>query len=177
MVNRELSIVNCQLSIDQVSLKDAVIGRGTDEFAVMYAYALDGTLEAYLAVGHADNLLVEHALDAVACDIELGAELIAAAQRGLVVECHLGDDKVVTGSTHIGKAEADGEEELMTRVLQVVLVVGVVDDALEVAFVVAHLHEQFVAIFFHRSVVLWLGKKESGIAIPLLKYGHLGLEV
>lgn len=46
---------------------------------MMDAYTLYGTFETYLAVRYAYDLLVEYALDAFACDVELRTEFVAAA--------------------------------------------------------------------------------------------------
>jgi hypothetical protein len=54
-----------------MSFENAVVGGGTYEFAIVYAYTLDGTLETYLTIGYADDFLVEYALDALFGDIEL----------------------------------------------------------------------------------------------------------
>ena len=49
------------------------------------------------------------------------------------------------------KADIQASEELMARMFQVMLVVGVVHNALQVALVVAHLHFQLVDVFFCHS--------------------------
>jgi hypothetical protein len=84
---------------------------------------------------------VEYTFDALLRHVELRAELIATAEWRLIVECYLGYDKIISCSTHLCKAESDGEKKLVSCMLQIMLVVGIVDDALEVALIVTHLHE------------------------------------
>ena len=56
-------------------------------------------------------------------------------------------------SVQFGESGACREQELVAGVLQVVLVVSVVDDALQVAFVVAHLQAEFVDVVHIISVL------------------------
>ena len=100
-----------------MSFENVVVGGCTHEFPIVYAHAFYGALKAGFSVGYAYDFLVEHALDAFTCDIELRAELVAASEGRFIVEGHLGYHEVVTCSTHVGKTETDGEEELMARVL------------------------------------------------------------
>ena len=48
--------------------------------------------------------------------------------------------------THLGKADAGTQQKLMARMLQIMLIIGIIDDALQVAFIVAHLHGKFIDI-------------------------------
>ena len=50
-----------------------------------------------------------------------------------------------------GKADAGRSQELMTGMFDVMLVIGIVDDTLQVAFLVAYLHFQFIDVFLHRD--------------------------
>ena len=94
---------------------------------------------------------MEDIADALLTYPEAGEELVAAAERRLVVNrdaSHDGDDVLLQ---HLGKAYACLEQEFVPRVLHVMLVVGIVDDALEVALIVANFHLQLVGVFFHIS--------------------------
>ena len=53
----------------------------------------------------------------------------------------------------LGEADTDGGEKLVAGVLDIVLVIGIVDDSLQVAFIVADLHFQFKDVFLHESEV------------------------
>ena len=86
------------------------------------------------------SFLGEDVFYAFLLEFEFGNELVAALQRCLelhVEACHYG---VCTLFVEFGEAHSVGEQELMACVLDVVLVVGVVDNALKVAFVVSDLH-------------------------------------
>lgn len=76
-------------------------------------------------------------------------ELVSAVQRGFVVYAYAGDDEVCAGLVECGEADAVGVQVLVTCVLHVVLVVGIVDDTLQVAFVVAYLESVLI-------VLVWL---------------------
>ena len=100
-------------------------------------------------VGQTVDVLVEDVADAFLSDVEAGEEFVAAAEWCLVVDgdaCHYGDDVLLA---HFGETDACLEQKLMPCVFHVVLVVGVVDDAFHVAFVVADLHLQLVCVVLH----------------------------
>ena len=61
-------------------------------------------------------------------------------QRSLVGNGDTCNHCIYTPIVHIGKADAGLKQELMAGVLHVVLIVGIVDNSLQVALIVAHLH-------------------------------------
>lgn len=126
----------------------------SQQFAFVYAHAFYCSLEADLAIRNSDNLLVKYILDTLFGHIELRAKFITAAKGCFVVQCHFRHDEVIAFCAHIGKAKADGEEEFVAGMLQIVLVVGIIDNALKVAFVVAYLHQEFITEIFHRAKVI-----------------------
>ena len=133
-----------------MTFENAVIRGGAYEFAIVYAYTLHRAFEAYFTVRYTYKLLVKYALDTFTRNIELRTELIATAERRLVVECHLGHHEVIACSTHVSKAQSNREEKFVACMLQIVLVVGIVDNTLKVTFIVAYLHEELITVFFHR---------------------------
>ena len=62
---------------------------------------------------------------------------VAASEGSLVVDFSAGEDQVVALFVEAGKAEAEALQVLVAGVFEVVLVDRVVDNALEIAFVVA----------------------------------------
>ena len=57
---------------------------------------------------------------------------------------------------HLGKAQSALLQEQVARVLRIVQVVRIVDDTLDVAFIVAHFHAGFKNIFTHSYFVVSL---------------------
>lgn len=113
------------------------------QLAVGEAYRVDRGAYDWPLVGQAEYVLHEHILDALLAQRQPRHERVAAAQRqfeGHVEPCHHGVDAPVV---QVGETHAVRPQKFMARVFDVVLIVGIVHDALKVAFVVAHLHRQF----------------------------------
>ena len=90
------------------------------------------------AVGFSEDILDKaKAQTALPLQAQLNREAVAASEGGLVVDFSAGEDQVVALFVEAGKAEAEALQILVAGVFEVVLVHGVVDDALEIAFVVA----------------------------------------
>ena len=68
---------------------------------------------------------------------------VAASKGCLVIEFGADEDEVVPLLVEVGEAEAEALQVLVAGVFEVVQVHGVVDDALEVAFVVADFQRKF----------------------------------
>ena len=64
-------------------------------------------------------------------------EPVATAQRRQVIDFETGDDEAVPAAVQVGEIQSKAEQEPMASVLEVIEVGGVVDDALQVALVVA----------------------------------------
>ena len=86
-------------------------------------------------------------------ECQTGDELVAAGQRGFKSHVHAGYHGVDALLVKLGEADTDGGEKLVAGVLDIVLVIGIVDDSLQVAFIVADLHFQFKDVFLHESEV------------------------
>ncbi len=65
-------------------------------------------------------------------------KFVAAAQGIFVVYLAARENEIVSLFVELSKIKAAGAQKLMARVFEVVLVYGVVDDALQIAFVVAN---------------------------------------
>ena len=133
------------------------------------AHGFDLRLDNDLHVGQAVDVLVEHVLDAVLLDVELADELVAALERGLELHVEARYNSVGALLMELGEAHSVGKQKLMAGVLDVVLVVGVVNYALKVAFVVAHLHFEFVDVF----VVHGCGISLIGLISPIGLIGYV----
>lgn len=106
------------------------------------------------ACSHVGNALVENPAQAFLVDVDTYGKFIAAAQGRFVVNLNAVDNKVDAPFVIIGKADAGGEQELVSCVLQIVLVIGIVDYALDIAFVVAYFHgktKKTVVIHFQNN--------------------------
>ncbi len=66
--------------------------------------------------------------------------MLTATQTLLVGDRDFGDEGIESFLVHLPEVHAETLEELVSCVLHVMLIVGVVDDALQVALVVAYLH-------------------------------------
>jgi len=101
------------------------------------AGADEATVQDVGAVFLVDILDKSEAQAALFFDAEFDSIAVAALQWSLVVDFGAGEDEVVALPVEGGKAEAEALQVFVSGVFEVVLVDRVVDNALEVAFVVA----------------------------------------
>lgn len=94
-------------------------------------------------VGQAVEVVIEHVFQSVFAQGYFRHKAVAASQGELELHFHTGHYGVDAAGVKVGKTDAAGAEELMPGVFGVVLVVGVVDNALQVAFVVAYFKGEF----------------------------------
>ena len=85
--------------------------------------------------------------------VQFRDELVTAAQGGLELHVQPRDHGVCALLMKSRETDAMGKQELMTGMLDIVLVVGVVDNALKVTFIVAYLHLQFKDVISHGFIV------------------------
>ncbi len=126
--------------------EDAVQFFAVAEAAVDEAYGIDLGAHADFIIRCTEDVLYEYPLDAFFLHTDAHHVLIATAKGGLELygdACHNG---IGASLMKVHKAHAVAEQKFMTGMLQIVLVVGVVHDALHVAFVVAHFVAMFVDI-------------------------------
>ena len=62
-----------------------------------------------------------------------------------------GDYRIDSFGVQFGETDAGRSQEFVTGMFDVMLVIGIVDDTLQVAFIVAYLHFQFIDVFLHRD--------------------------
>ena len=106
-------------------------------------------METERIVGDAVDVVLKDIAYALFVKVEAREELVVAFQWPLELQLHPGHDSVHALFVQVGKAHAEGTEKAVTSMLGIVEIVGVVDDALDVAFVIAHLHTGFKEIRFH----------------------------
>ena len=111
----------------------------TGEGTVYYTDAIDLGFDALDSVGLAVDILLENVTNTFAVDVETGKELLSTAKRCTVVDGDTADHDINALTMKVFETDADTLDELMTGDLKVVLIVGIVDNSLYVAFVVARL--------------------------------------
>lgn len=67
----------------------------------------------------------------------------------MIVDGYTADHDVDALAMKVFETDADTLDKLVTGDLEIVLVVGVVDNSLDIAFVVARLQLKGVSVFFH----------------------------
>ena len=81
--------------------------------------------------------MVKDVLDTLLLHVEFGDKLVTTPQGSLeshIDTCHY---RVYPLLVQSGKADAGTQQKLMARMLQIMLIIGIIDDALQVAFIVA----------------------------------------
>lgn len=91
-------------------------------------------------VDEAHDVLVEGVAKAVLFEFEAHLKMVARTERGFETHFEVGDHDVDAAVVEVGKLDATRFDEFVAAVFGVMLVDGVVDDALEVAFVVTNAH-------------------------------------
>ena len=66
-------------------------------------------------------------------------EFVATAEGGLEVELHTGHNGIDTALVEFGKTHTTRTKKFVAGMLRIVLIVGIVDNALKVALIIAHL--------------------------------------
>ena len=102
-------------------------------------------------VGLAEDVLHENVLDTVFFYPKSRDEFVATFEWNLKLHGESRHDTVDASLMKFGEADVVGKEKFVTCMFDIVLIVGVVDDALEVAFVVAHLHFEFIDVVCHKK--------------------------
>lgn len=103
------------------------------------ADAIDLGLDALDSVGLAVDILLENVTNTFSVDVETGKKLLSTAKRCTIVDGDTADHDINALTMKVFEADADTLDELVTGDLKVVLIVGIVDNSLYVAFVVARL--------------------------------------
>ena len=132
-------------------------GKSLVEFVRIGETAVDDADGFDLGTNHdfvvalAEDVLHENVLDTVFLYPKFGDEFVATLEGNLELHGESRHDTVDASIVELGEADVVGKEKFVTCVFDVVLIVGVVDNALEVAFVVAHLHFEFVDVVCHEN--------------------------
>ena len=82
-------------------------------------------------------------------EIQSDPEAIAASQRILVIQLTSDNNKMDLSPRYFREVNSKCLQELVTGVLQVVLIHRVVDDPLHITFVVTNLKIDFEAVLHH----------------------------
>ena len=143
-------VLACKETILKVFAEPLVQFRAFGQAAVHKADGFDGGADNGLVVRQAEDVLHENVFDALLTQGEARHETVAAAQRRFERHLQTRHDGIRALLVQGGEADALGTQKLVARMLDVVLVVGIIHDALKVAFVIAHLHFQRKDIFFHK---------------------------
>ena len=91
-------------------------------------------------IDQAHNVLVEHVAQPIFFDRETYFKPVARAEGSFETHLQIGDHDVNAAFVEFGKFDTFGFYKLMAACLGVVLIDGIVEDALKVAFLVAHSH-------------------------------------
>ena len=113
------------------------------------ADAIDLSFDALDAIRFAVDVLLKDVTNAFAVDVEAGKELVSTTERCTIVDGDTAYHNVDALAMKVFETDADTLNKLVTGDLEIVLVVGVVDNSLDVTFVVARLQLQGVSVFFH----------------------------
>lgn len=111
----------------------------TSEGAIDDADAIDLGFDALDAVGLTVDVLFEDVTNTFTVDVETRKELLTATEWRTVVDGDTTDHDVDTLAMKIFKTDTNTLDKLVTSYLEVVLIVGIVDYSLNVAFVIARL--------------------------------------
>lgn len=117
--------------------------------AVDDADTIDLGFDALDTIGLSVDILFENVTNAFAVDVEAGKELLSTTERCTIVDGDAAYHNVDALAMKVFETDADTLNKLVTGDLEIVLVVGVVDNSLDVTFVVARLQLQGVSVFFH----------------------------
>ena len=108
--------------------------------AVNKAYKVNHSLEAQLVVGGAVDVLVKDVAQPFLLQVDARQKLVVTPQRRLELQIHPCHDGINAAAVHLGEAEPALLKEQMACMLGVMQVVGIVDNALDVALIVADHH-------------------------------------
>ena len=120
--------------------------------------ALNGSFQTQTFVGGTIDVLMEHISHSLLLQPQSRVELIVTLQWCLVLQIHPRHDCIHSLAVHLGKAQSTFLQKEVPGVLHIVQVVGIVDDSLYVALIVAHFHLGLKYVF-HNLYVAYFGPK------------------
>ena len=124
--------------------------------AVDEAHQFDVSLEAQFVVVGAVDVLSEDVAQSLFAQVDARDEFIVAPQRSFKLQVHASHDGVGALLVHLGKTESALLQEQVSCVFCVMQLVGIVDDALDVTFIVANHHFGGKYVIFHCLFVCWM---------------------
>ena len=84
--------------------------------------------------------MVEYILDAFLLKVEFRYELVSTLQWGFESHGEASHYRIDSLLMKCSKTDTHRRQKLVTGMFQIVLIIGIIDDALQVAFIVAYLH-------------------------------------
>ena len=90
---------------------------------------------------------MEHILDALLGQVQSGDDDVIGTQGHLVLQLHTGHHGIDPLLVHLGEAQSALFQKEVARVLAIVDVLGIVDNAFDVTLIVAHFEARFKDIF------------------------------
>ena len=132
-----------------VEAKGAVVVVAHTELAMDEGHEVDIGVKRQFHVGSAIDVVLEYIPHTFLLEVEARHHLVVAAQGRLKLQLHTRHHGVDSLLVKGGEAHAQAAQEAVARMLGVMEIVGVVDDALDVALIVAHIHTCGKQIFFH----------------------------
>ena len=125
--------------------------RTIGESAVDDANGIDLRTNTQFLVACTVDVLHEDIADAFFLNPETAVEFITATKRHLELHgqtCHDTIDALIVKTC---KTNTVTEQKLMTCVFDIMLIIGIVDNALKVTFIIANLHAECVDIVCHNK--------------------------
>ena len=122
------------------------------EATMIKDYSGDFRSENQFFVGNTVDVLQENVFQSFLTKVKGTDKLITAAERHLEIHRHTRHYSIKSLLVHLCKVHPMGMQEFMAGMLGVMLIVGIVDNALQVAFIVADLKTQRkLCRFYHRG--------------------------
>ena len=132
-------------------LKERIEVLAAREATLLDQHRVDHAPHGQRLVGEAVDVLLEYQLDALPPRVEARTETVPAPERMFELDFDARDERIPPLVVHPAEVLAQRFEEPVARMLHVMLVIGVVDHALQVAFIIAHLVFPCVQILLHIS--------------------------
>lgn len=143
---------------DKVFLESPVVVFAVAQLALYETHQLNGSFQTQTFVGGTIDVLMEHISHSLLLQPQSRVELIVTLQRCLVLQIHPRHDSIHSLAVHLGKAQSTFLQKEVPGVLHIVQVVGIVDDSLYVALIVAHFHLGLKYVF-HNLYVAYFDPK------------------
>ena len=142
------------------------------EATMIKDYSGDFRSENQFFVTSTVDVLQKDVFQSFLAKIKGADKFIAAAKRHLEIHRHTRHYSIKSLLVHRCKVHPMGMQEFMAGMLGVMLIVGIVDNALQVAFIVADLEvESKQCRFYHTGWDVWLDVAVGWLRLPLSRLG------